>query len=59
MNISCKVKDAPERIGNKDVSWRDAQNSLERGNKKDFLSGLRMNGDGNMRNQFLVGGWKY
>ena len=41
----------PERLGNKKGSWRDAQISLGKGNRRDFM---RVGGDGNMSDQVEV-----
>ena len=37
-----------ESLGNKEGSWGDAQISLARGNRRDFMSELRLGGDRSM-----------
>ena len=57
MDISFKAKDnynpqkivPPEKLGNKESPRGNAWISLERGNRRDLLGGLRMSGDGNLR----------
>ena len=42
----------PERLSNKEGSWgMDTQISLEKGNRRDFMSGVRAGGHKNMSNQ--------
>ena len=41
----------PEMLGNKEDSWRDAWVSLGRENRRDLLSGIVVNGDGNLMDQ--------
>ena len=44
-----------ERVGNKEGSWGHAQISLGRGNRRDFMSRLRVGEDGNMNNWVVRG----
>lgn len=45
---------APERMGNKECTKRDTWISMGKGNRRDLLSRLGTNGDGNVRD--WVGG---
>lgn len=47
-----------ERLGNKEGPRGDTWISLERGNRRDLLSGLGDGEDGNMRDEVGVEGWR-
>lgn len=44
-----------ERLGNKEGLLGDAWISLGKGHRRDFLSGLRIDGEGNMSDQVEMG----
>lgn len=60
VDISYKVKDKyaavhRPRVGNKDAQRGNAWISLERGDRREFMSRLDAVGDGNLRDQGRVG----